>query len=380
MEILSGYEKKLNYKFIRYYQSSGLTCGNSPTRGYKNGRTVDGRVSSPSQSASANIISQHHCFNATYEPSNMSIAIAGSGDLTRYLTEELSAANLPVVILARSEKPQFKLPGVTQKIVDYDSVPSLLSTLNETNAVALISTILTYDKDSFVTVHKNLIQAAQQSNLCKRFIPSEYGVNVEEYPDQPAFYWDTREPIREILQNQSELEWTIVSCGWLMDYIVPARNRYMKDIGDAFPINLADSRMVIPGTGNEPVDFVAARDLARALVALVQAPKGSWEKYIYLSGDQISCNKLGELVRARYPDLKFEVQRLSLTKLVYAVRDARDDFERIDAEYKIVTVSGSGHFDPEKVERHREKYFGDVRFRSVQEILDAFVQGPDVIV
>ncbi|KAL2813188.1 hypothetical protein BDW59DRAFT_34785 [Aspergillus cavernicola] len=306
----------------------------------------------------------------------MSIAIAGSGDVTRYLTEELGRANLPVVILSRREKPQFDLPGVTQQVVDYNSVPSLVAALNDNNAVALISTILDYNPDSFIAVHKNLIKAAQQSTQCKRFIPSEYGVNIEEYPDQPGFYYETREPIRQLLREQSDLEWTLVCCGWLVDYIIPSRNRYLRDIGDSFPINLADTRMVIPGTGKEAVDLVAARDLANALAALVQAPKGTWEPYIYISGEQTSFNKVGGQVKEKYPQLNFDVQYLSLRTLVNGVRDAKDDFERIDAEYKIVTVSNSAHFDPAKVQRHREKYFAGVHFRSVQEILDA----PDVIV
>ncbi|KAL5334394.1 hypothetical protein BJX70DRAFT_402609 [Aspergillus crustosus] len=309
----------------------------------------------------------------------MAIAIAGSGDLTRYLAEEFSSAAIPLVILTRTEKPHFNIPNVTQRLVDFNSVPSLVAALTETNTTTLISTILTYDTTSFITVHENLIAAAHQSTTTTRFIPSEYGVNVQDYPDQPGFYWETREPIREILRNQSKLEWSVISCGWIVDYILPRRNRYLKDIGDAFPVNLAEGRMVIPGTGNEPVDVVSARDLARALVALTKAPLGVWERYIYLSGEQISCNKLGELVQGKYPEVEFVVERVSLTKLVYAVRDAKEEFESIEAEYKIVTVSGAAGFEKGVVERHRERFFGGVRFRTVSEILDASDQG-DVIV
>ncbi|CEN60366.1 hypothetical protein ASPCAL02807 [Aspergillus calidoustus] len=302
----------------------------------------------------------------------MTIAIAGSGDLTRYLVEEFLAANVPVALLVRTTKPHFtNVPNLTQLTVDYTSISSLTSALNQAGATTLISTILSYDTSAFVTTQKNLIAAAQASKTVTRFIPSEYGVDIAKYPDQPGFYWETREPIREILRDQSKLEWTLVCCGWIMDYILPPANRYMKDIGDAFPINLAEKRMVIPGTGSEKVDWISARDLARGIVSLVKVPKGQWGRYIYLSGERMSSDELAAAVKEKYPDIEFEAEYLSLRVLVNAVRDAKDDFERIAAEYKIVIPSGSAGFEEGVIERDRERYFKDVKFRTVREVLDA---------
>jgi nucleoside-diphosphate-sugar epimerase len=306
----------------------------------------------------------------------MTIAIAGSGDLTRYLVEEFLAANVPVALLVRTTKPHFtNVPNLTQLIVDYTSIDSLTSALNQAGATTLISTILSYDTSAFVITQKNLIAAAQASKTVTRFIPSEYGVDIAKYPDQPGFYWETREPIREVLRNQTKLEWTLVCCGWLMDYILPPANRYMKDIGDAFPINLAEKRMVIPGTGSEKVDWISARDLARGIVSLVKVPKGQWGRYIYLSGERMSSDELAAAVKEKYPDIEFEVEYLSLRVLVNAVRDAKDDFERIAAEYKIVIPSASAGFEEGVIERDRERYFKDVEFRTVREVLDAAEQG-----
>ncbi|KAJ0415694.1 hypothetical protein BJY00DRAFT_293125 [Aspergillus carlsbadensis] len=306
----------------------------------------------------------------------MAIAIAGSGDLTRYLVEEFLAANIPVTLLVRTTKPHFtNIPGLTQLIVDYTSIESLTSALDTSGATTLISTILTYDTSAFVETQTKLIAAAQASKSVTRFIPSEYGVDIAKYPDQPGFYWETREPIREILRRQSRLEWTMVCCGWIVDYILPPANRYMKDIGDAFPINLAEKRMVIPGTGSEKVDWISARDLARGIVGLVKVPEGEWGRYVYLSGERMTCDELAVVVKEKYPEIEFEVEHLSLRVLVNAVRDAKDDFERIEAEYKIVIPSGSGGFEEGVVERDRERYFKDVKFRTVRKVLDAVEQG-----
>lgn len=319
----------------------------------------------------------------------MAIAIAGSGDLTRYIVEELLASTHPhkVVLLVRTAKPYFSTsnPNLIQEPVDYTSVESIRSALDKHDATTLISTILTYDTNAFVSIHENLVAAALQSRNCTRFIPSEYGVNIRDYPDQPGFYWETREPIRRILRSQGEgkgkgegkvLEWTLVCCGWILDYILPRENRYMKDIGDSFPVNLEGKRAVIPGTGREAVDFISARDLARGLVALVETQKGKWEEYTFLSGEQMSCDRLVEVVKAHYGfGDGFEVKYLSLRELVNEVRDAEDEFARIEAEYKIVIPSGSTALDWHEVRRHREKYFGQVRFRDVKEVLGGVEEG-----
>ncbi|KAL2811230.1 hypothetical protein BJX63DRAFT_399476 [Aspergillus granulosus] len=305
----------------------------------------------------------------------MAIAIAGSGDVTRYLVEEFLSAKIPVTLLCRTPKPHFtNIPNLTQLVIDYTSIDSIKSALNESKATVLISTILTYDTVAFIEIHRNLIIAAQASNAVTRFIPSEYGVDIAKYPDQPGFYWETREPIREILRGQSKLEWTLICCGWILDYILPATKRYMKDIGDAFPVNLAEKRMVIPGTGKEEVDWISARDLARGVVALVNVPAGQWGRYVYLSGERMSCDQLAEVLKNKYVDVEFEVEYVSLRVLVNAVRDAKDDFERLDAEYKIVIPSGAAGFEEGVVERDRERYFRDVKFRGVREVLDAAEQ------
>lgn len=104
----------------------------------------------------------------------------------------------------------------------------------------LISTIGDVSQ-SYVDLHRALIQACQESPTCKWFIPSEFAGDIEKYPNQPAFYARSREPIHKLLREKTDLEWTLVCLGWLADYIVPTKNRYIKDIGGSCPINLADN-------------------------------------------------------------------------------------------------------------------------------------------
>ncbi|EGD97826.1 hypothetical protein TESG_05332 [Trichophyton tonsurans CBS 112818] len=135
----------------------------------------------------------------------MKVAIAGYGDLTRYICEEFIQAGHELVILTRSFKPQIESPGISQAITDY-TISSLKAPLADCEV--LISTIGDMS-NAYTNVHHTLIQACQESPKCKRFIPAEFAVNIETYPDEPGFYYAIHEPVRETLRNQTNLEWTL---------------------------------------------------------------------------------------------------------------------------------------------------------------------------
>lgn len=304
----------------------------------------------------------------------MRVAVAGSGAMARYIAEEFPKHGHDVVILTRSEKGFFKgRPNITQIITDY-SVPSLTAAINDCDI--LISMILSYASE-FIDVHVNLIKACQASPRCKRFIPSEYGGNLEEYPDLPLFYYQSREPIRRILREQTELEWTLVSVGWLIDYVVPQNNRYLADIGEAFPINLTSKTIIIPGTGKDVFDVTAARDLAKALALLIKAP--SWEQYTYISGDQTCYNDLARLVQHRYPEMN-DIQHSSLGEILNTIQSSTDEDEVLLSHYKLFVPLGAGSFDPKKVEAHRRKYFSGLAFRTPEQLIEEVDRDPNVTV
>ncbi|KAK6213851.1 hypothetical protein QIS74_09853 [Colletotrichum tabaci] len=303
----------------------------------------------------------------------MRVAIAGSGSVARYFAEELPAAGLDVVILTRSIKPEFEnLPGVQQFVTDY-SVSSLLEGIEGSST--LISAILGYTS-AFIDVHRRLIEAAKKSSTCKRFIPAEYGGNLEDFPDQPAFYSRLQGVVRKELAEQDELEWTLLSTGWFVDYVVPRRNRMLQDAGDAIPVNIAGDSMLIPGSGKEPLDLTSVRDMARAVAKLVQAPR--WERYTYLSGEKSTWNDIAVLVQAKYPQVT--VRHRSLAQLIEDIAAHPDGEERIVAEYGVFSASGAGSLPVDKVAAHREKYFTGIKFRTARDLMAEVERDPDVIV
>lgn len=304
----------------------------------------------------------------------MRIAIAGSGAMARYICEEFPKYGHHVVVLSRSEKAAFNgNPSVSQVVTDY-SVASITEAIKDCEM--LVSMILSYGPD-FIDVHVNLIRACQASPMCKRFIPSEYGGDLENYPDLPIFYYRTREPIRKILREQNEIEWTLVSVGWLVDYVVPSKNRYLTDAGPAFPVDLSANRIIIPGIGNDLIDVTAARDLAAALAMLAVAPK--WETYTYISGVQTCWNDLAKLVQRYYPHID-QVQRLGLGQILDTIQTSEDEVKILVAHYQMFTPLGAGSFSSDLVERDRRKFFSGFKFRTPEQLVIEALKNPESIV
>ncbi|KAJ5306135.1 hypothetical protein PENANT_c024G03979 [Penicillium antarcticum] len=302
----------------------------------------------------------------------MRVAIAGSGDLASYLVEEFTAKGHDVVVLTRSLKPRFNdLPKVTQVVVDYSVVESIVSAISDCEA--MISTILDYS-EGFIHVHLALIEACKQSRLCKRFIPSEFGGNIETHPHQPEFYFSTREPVRKVLREQTELEWTLISVGWLVDYVVPAKNRYLKDIGPAFPIDVANQTMLIPGTGFELFNVTCARDVAKSLVALLNS--AIWDEYTYITGEKTCWADIARTFAKKYPSLS--VTHKDVAKLEQEAMAGGD--EALFAEYQLFSVTGAACFDDAKVYEQRERFFQGICFRKIQDLLEAVDKDNEVIV
>lgn len=119
----------------------------------------------------------------------------GGGRLAHYLVEELPDFGIELFILTRSKKSWFESRGVKQRLTEY-SVQSLTELPSECDAI--VSLILEYAM-SFTDTHPNLIERAQRTPKCRRFIPSQYGGHLDEQPDQPLFYNANHSPVRKAL-------------------------------------------------------------------------------------------------------------------------------------------------------------------------------------
>lgn len=210
-------------------------------------------------------------------------------------------------------------------------------------------------------------------------MPAEFATNIEDFPDQPGYYYAPHEPIREMLRNQKEIEWTLLCMGWFADYFVPAKNRNLKDIGPYHPFDWAAKKVLIAGTGNEPVDMTWARDVMKGLDALFKAPPGSWEPYTWMSGEHTTWNEATGKVQQRY-GLDFPVERVSLSAVAEMIRTTKDDETKMLIDFHLVSISHACGSPPDKVKAHKEKFFSGVHFRTLEEGLAEYDEHLDSIV
>lgn len=146
----------------------------------------------------------------------------------------------------------------------------MLSILDSSNAAALVS-FVNCPRDRYVDIHRSFLNACTRSNRCKRFIPSEWAGNIDDYPLLPRNYATSREPFRKILRESKGIEWTLFNTGWLMDYFLPKEKTYMSPIPDLFSVDPNDWRACIRGTGDERQAWTCAREVAKAVVELLAA-------------------------------------------------------------------------------------------------------------
>lgn len=275
--------------------------------------------------------------------------------------------------------PRTRYPHTESQIPTWETgdytLPSLRAPLADCEV--LISTISDISPAS-TKVHHTLLLACQESQKCKRFIPAEFAANIMSYPDQPGFYYAPHEHVRQMLRNQTDVEWTLVCIGWLADYFVPAKNRYIKDVSDFHPINWADDKIVIPGTGNEPVDFTWARDVVKGLASLVNAPPGSWDSYTFMSGERSCWNDTTRVFKQKYqPDISIEHR--SLHTVAEIIKTAKDENTFTLTDYYLVSISLAMRMPQDKVRDQRKKHFSGVSFRTLQEGLSQFDEHPNSI-
>lgn len=111
---------------------------------------------------------------------------------------------------------------------------------------------------------------------------------------------------------KKEVEWTVVNGGWFMDYFVqgsrvgptallysPSSNptttstgepsteekpkwdpsiirSYLKPLPGVWPLDMDTFHATLLGTGNEPIGWTSARDVAKTLIKLIEGSRGNW--------------------------------------------------------------------------------------------------------
>ncbi|KAE8150359.1 NmrA-like family protein [Aspergillus avenaceus] len=206
-------------------------------------------------------------------------------------------------------KEDVLLQKTKQVQVDYNNIASLSRTLDQYAVDTIISAIGLYS-DETAQSQINLISAADQSTVTKRFIPSEYSfIQTEDLlPIDPSIKWWLN--AAEQLKGTG-LQYTRVIPGFFMDYWgMPLVQTNLQPF--SFGIDISSCQAAIPGDGNDVICMTYTYDMAAFIVRLLD--KAEWPEFSVIVGDQITYNellKLAEQIRGK----KFHVTYDSADKI-----------------------------------------------------------------
>ncbi len=135
-----------------------------------------------------------------------------------------------------------------------------------------------------------LVQAAENSSVTKRYIPSVWGV---KYRREHSWFSiaATKLEVFEALEK-TQLEWTVISNGFFLDYWgIPKIKTYLSP--QTLVLDVAGKKAAIPGTGGKPIVFTYTGDVAKFTAKLLTLEK--WEPVSYIVGDKLSWEEFVKL-------------------------------------------------------------------------------------
>lgn len=243
----------------------------------------------------------------------MRIALAGYGDVGKYLLEEFCKSGNSVVLLSRKETHILSEYTVDHRITNY-TVDQLTAQLADCDAV--VST-LSGPEEIFVSHHLAILEACTRSPRCKRFLPSEFTINVRDFPDLPVYIKNARGRVREALRAQTDVKWTLICNGWFMDYLLPQNQRYLKDLGNGWVTNNAEKVFDMYGDGLQQVSLTSVRDTARAVTALLQGDPTQWKEHSFVAAQTLTYVEFFELLKRR--DSAWTVKHVSFSEVLESI-------------------------------------------------------------
>ncbi|KAI4131948.1 MAG: hypothetical protein LQ347_002754 [Umbilicaria vellea] len=296
------------------------------------------------------------------------VALAAIGNLGKYIWEELIAdGRFDIVVLTRQTNKWLEERNVDVHISDY-SEASVLSILDLSNAGTFMSFNNCAD-ERFIDIHCAYLTACERSRNCKRFIASEYAGNIDDFPLHPRIYGTTRAPFRKVLQESTDIEWTLFNNGWFMDYFLPKDKTYMRPVPDEFPVDPNAWQACIKGTGDEPQSWTCCRDVGKAVVMLLHAPE--WERTTYVVGQWGTFNEAIKIMETFFDKPLPKTYRSSedINRALTLPPNKENQDAIFLAGIDEWTVLGATSCPREKTLRQRMKYFNGLHFTTIDELI-----------
>ncbi|KAF7586359.1 hypothetical protein BBP40_009025 [Aspergillus hancockii] len=295
----------------------------------------------------------------------MKIAIAGVGDVGIYFIEEFCRSEHDVVLITSKPKPLLKPLDIKQHVTDY-SVESLTPILRDCDAV--VSTFAGPD-DKYISSHLAILEACRHSPRCKRFLPSAWTTNMEDFGDQPIMFARSRDTVWKALRSQHEIKWTMVCNGWFMDYVLPASQRYLRDVSYAWVMDYQNKVFELYADGLQKVTLTSARDVARAALSILEHDGVEWSEFTHLGGETMTYLDLYRLIKRRDP--AWQVRRLPFAEVIQRITSGKLVGEGIELEYfRLMGFTNCNQVPADRALTWGTGMLEGLRARGVEEFLD----------
>lgn len=197
-----------------------------------------------------------------------------------------------IVLLSRSEQPEFSAQGVDVRPVDYNNHKQLVLALEDVHTVL---SVIGGSPEAIKDAQLATLAAAKEAGV-KRFAPSEYAGNTNDGVDLYAGKKEVWEAVRK-----SGLEYTSFSCGLFMSVLATGTPKPLTDVGKRenketgeeealaglrpwnYVINMKAGTADYPGDGSAPMCWTDMRDIALFVFRALDLE--TWPETLGMRGD-----------------------------------------------------------------------------------------------
>ncbi|PNP56320.1 hypothetical protein THARTR1_03845 [Trichoderma harzianum] len=237
------------------------------------------------------------------------VAVAGaSGNIGSYVLKALLQANFNVTVLTRSQKPGAYDSKITVAEVDFTSVSSLTSALQ--NQDAIVSTV----GKNGLEAQKLLIDAAIAAGV-QRFIPSDYGVCTTSPKVLGLPFYSTLATIRQYLAEKaatSALSYTIVAIGSFLEYVLmtPA------------VVNFKDHSVALMDEGKNRISTSPLASIGTAIAGVFKNPDETKNRVVYVSATILTQKQVFDIAKELKPEITWTVSNIKSSDILKEGLDA----------------------------------------------------------
>lgn len=281
-----------------------------------------------------------------------------------------------LVLLSRSEQPEFAAQGVDVRPVDYNNHAQLVQALE---GVHTVLSVIGGSPEAIRDAQLALLPACKEAGV-KRFAPSEYAGTTNEGIDLYAGK-------KEVWQatQKSGLEYTSFSCGLFMSVLATGTPKPLTEIGQRegrktgeeealaglrpwnYVVNMKAGTADYPGDGTAPMCWTDMRDIALFIFCALDLEK--WPETLAMRGDVKSFKEIveiGEKVQRR----KWLTRNNSIAELEGKVDDPGKRFYN---QTRLAFARGMG-----MVGEELNQEFPDVRPVTCEEFIEKWWSGVEL--